>query len=76
MDLFGVSPHLLESLNDWIRNIQDGFPTVVIYIDFSKAYDVVQHDKLFAKLQAAGIGGMLLEWIRNLFSARTFQTSC
>jgi len=26
--------NLLESLNDWTRNIQYGFPTVVIYIDF------------------------------------------
>jgi len=66
--------NLLESLNDWTRNIQDGFPTVVIYIDFSKAFDVVQHDKLFVKLQAFGIGGMLLEWIKNLFNERTFQT--
>ena len=68
--------NLLESLNDWTRNFQDGFPTVVIYIDFSKAFDVVQHDKLsrngnrplFVKLQAIGIGGKLLEWIKNLFS--------
>jgi len=51
--------NLLEPLNDWTRNIQDGFPTVVIYINFSKAFDVVQHDKLFVKLQAIGIDGKL-----------------
>ena len=51
--------NLLESLNDWTRNIQDGYPTVIIYVDFSKAFDVVQHDKLFLKLRAIGICGTL-----------------
>ena len=60
--------NLLESLNDWTHNVQDGCQTVVIYVDFSKAFDVVQHDKLFIKLQALGIRGTLLDWIRNLFS--------
>jgi len=66
--------NLLESLNDWTCGIQDGCQTVVIYIDFSKAFDVVQHDKLFAKLRAFGIDGTLLTWIINLFANRTFQT--
>jgi len=47
---------------------------MIIYIDFSKAFDVVQHDKLLVKLQAVGIAGMLLEWIKNLLRERTFQT--
>jgi len=42
-------------------DIPGGFPTVVIYINFSKAFDVMQHDKLFVKLQAIGIGGKILE---------------
>ena len=66
--------NLLETLNDWTLNLQNGFPTVVIYIDFSKAFDVVQHDKLFLKLCAVGISGDLLAVIKNLFSNRTFQT--
>ena len=32
--------NLLESLNDWTQNLQ----TVIIYVDFSKVFDVVQHD--------------------------------
>jgi len=39
--------NLLESLNDWTQNLQDGCQTFVIYVDFSKAFDVVQHDKLY-----------------------------
>ena len=66
--------NLLKSLNDWTQNSQDGYQTVIIYVDFSKAFDVVQHNKLLFKLHAIGIGGELLAWIRNLFSNRTFQT--
>jgi len=44
----------------------------MIYIDFSKAFDVVPHDKLFIKLEAYGIRGVLLQWIQNLFSGELF----
>jgi len=66
--------NLLESLNDWTLNAQENCYTAVIYVDFSKAFDVVQHDKLFARLHSYGIGGSLLDWIVNLFSNRTFCT--
>ena len=46
--------NLLESLNDWTQNLQDGCQTFAIYVDFSKAFDVVQHDKLSLKLRAVG----------------------
>jgi len=44
------------------------------YLTVSKAFDVVRHDKLFVKLHAYSIGGILLQWIINLFSCRTVQT--
>jgi len=47
---------------------------MVIHIDFSKAFDVVQHDRLFLKLCSYGICEVLLNWILNLFSNRTFST--
>ena len=59
--------NLLTSLNDWTQNTRDGCQTIVNNIDFSKAFDVVQHDKLFLKLRACGIDGILLQWIINLF---------
>ena len=66
--------NILECLNDWTCNLQDGFATAVIYIDFSKAFDVIQHDKLFVKLRSYGIDGILLQWIINLFTNRLFCT--
>ena len=55
----------LHSGNWWgtRKKKEDNCPTKVIYIDFSKAFDVVQHDKLFLKLRSYGIGEVLLNWI-------------
>jgi len=66
--------NLLECLNDVTLNFHDNYQTIIIYIDFSKAYDFVPHDKLFVKLHAHGICDTLLTWIINLFSGRTFTT--
>ena len=40
----------------------------VIYLDFSKAFDVVCHKRLAVKLQAIGIGGKIIEWVENWLS--------
>ena len=37
-------------LSHWLtQNVQDGCQTVVVCVNFSKAFDVVKHDKLFTK---------------------------
>ena len=38
-------------------NLQDGNGTTIVYIDFSKAFDVVSHNKLFVRLQSYGVQG-------------------
>ena len=42
----------------------------IIYLDFSKAFDSVPHDKLIEKLQQFGITGPLLYWYNNYLSGR------
>ena len=71
-----------DSIQSWIRihifglglARLDYITTFVIYVDFSKAFDVGQHDKLLLKLRAVGNDGNLLAWIKNWLSCRTFQT--
>ena len=43
-------------------------------IDFSKAFDVISHPKLFARLNSYGIPGIVLAWLINFFSCRMHQT--
>jgi len=66
--------NLLESLNDWTHYLQDKHGVVIAYVDFSKAFDVVSHSKLFVRLESYGIGGTLLTWLRNFFTGRTHCT--
>jgi len=66
--------NLLESLNDWTLYFQDKHQVAIAYIDFSKAFDVVSHKKLFARLSSYGIRGMLLCWLQQLFTGRTHCT--
>jgi hypothetical protein len=55
-------------------SIQNKHGTAIAYIDFSKAFDTVSHNKLFSRLKSYGVGGNLLEWLRNLHSDRTHST--
>lgn len=42
--------------------------TVVCFLDFSKAYDNVPHGGLIQKLSKYGIGGKILQLIKNIYS--------
>ena len=42
-----------------------------IYLDFQKAFDTVPHRRLMKKLEAYGISGSVLEWIREYLQGRT-----
>jgi len=69
-----TATNLLESLNDWTVNIENGRRQPIAYIDFAKAFDSVCHSKLLAKLRQYGVCGSLLEWIGNFLTDRTQQT--
>ena len=66
--------NLLETLNDWTLAVRDKKSIVVAYIDYSKAFDTVCHEKLLTKLSAYGIEGDLFKWIRSFLSNRSQQT--
>ena len=42
----------------------------VIYLDFSKAFDRVPHERLLRKIKSHGIDGRVLNWIRSWLSNR------
>jgi exonuclease III len=47
--------------------------TILLFIDFRKAYDKVAHDALFAKLLRKGVTGRSLEFLRALYAKSTFR---
>ena len=65
--------NLLTALNDWTSALDNGIGTDVIFLDFQKAFDTVPHCRLIKKLDAYGIKGSLLLWIKDFLSERTQQ---
>ena len=53
------------------RSIEVQKDIFLCFIDYSKAFDKVRHEKLFAILDKLDIDGKTLRWIRNLYWEQT-----
>ena len=53
---------LLHHYDNILRNLCDGAVSDVLYLDFSKAFDKVDHDILLHKVSNNGIRGKLYDW--------------
>ena len=71
-----TTTNLLETLNEWTLALNDKASVVTAYIDYSKAFDVVSHNKLLYKLAAYGISGNLLKWIESFFARSLTGNMC
>lgn len=61
---------LLKHIDEIHLNLLQGEDTDVIYLDFEKAFDKVDHEILLQKLQDYGIRGRLYKWIEEYLRAR------
>ena len=61
---------LASCINDWTTLKATKTPCYVIYLDFKKAFDSVDHSKLISKLTSHGITGLLSSWIHSYLSHR------
>ena len=55
------------------RSVNDGEMVDVIFFDFTKAFDTVNHSIMVSKLQAIGICPQLLNWIQEFLVSRRMQ---
>ena len=62
---------LLVTANDWLFSLDNKTPVDAIYLDFSKAFDSVPHQRLIHKLNSYGIQGNLLKWVSDFLSDRS-----
>ena len=58
-------------VEDLARNASQGKQTDLVLLDFSKAFDMVNHEALLLKLHKYGIRGSTLSWIRAFLNGRT-----
>ena len=61
---------LLEAMEDWTKMLENGDPVDALYLDFRKAFDSVPHERLLTKLDACGVSGNILDWIRSFLTDR------
>ena len=62
---------LVMLIEDLSRNLQSGKQTHVVLLDFSKAFDKVNHQKLLYKLHLYGVRGQTLSWIKAFLGNRS-----
>ena len=69
------STQLLSHTYNILSSAIEGNDTDCLYIDFSKAFDKVDHNVLLWKLSQYNVNGKYLTWIRNFLQGRTQTVS-
>lgn len=80
-DLFNESQHGFRSGRSCLSQLLTHYDTIfslleqgsnvdTVYLDFSKAFDKVDHSILLTKLQRLGIGQKLISWIKSFLTDR------
>ena len=57
-----ISDAIIEFLNYIYSSLDSKQSTIAVYLDFSKAFGTVNHDKLMSKLLHNGIRGVMHLW--------------
>ena len=65
-----IVTNLANFISPTIQWIEDGFQVDVVYTDFSKAFDRVNHRLLILKLKEFGFDGPLLLWMESYLARR------
>ncbi len=64
-------PHNLLVFQEAVaRMMDDGHTVVVIYLDFAKAFDSINHRFLLAKMKSFGLSDAVMPWIEANLSGR------
>ena len=65
-----VTTNLLKCFDDWYNNMDNHCQTDVIYIDYSKCFSSVSHQKLLYKLKHIGFCDNAYNWLFNFLVGR------
>ena len=61
---------LLEATNSWSVNIDNGLVNGVVFIDFRKAFDTIDHKIMLQKLGNYGVDPNSLRWFKSYLTDR------
>ena len=61
---------LMILLDKIVKALENGDDVIGVYLDFSKAFDTVDHGTLLLKLEHNGVRGSALKWFKSYLSDR------
>jgi hypothetical protein len=70
MPKLSIVTNLLEYVDFVSNGLNHGNGVDVIYLDFTKTFDRVPHQRLILKLRSVGITGPLLSWCESFLHKR------
>jgi len=65
---------LIDITDNWFLNIDDGLTNAILFLDFKKAFDTIDHEIPLSKLELYGFKGVSLNLFRDYLSDRTQVT--
>ena len=65
-----TSHAILHFINNVANALDNHSHTIGIFLDYSKAFDTIDHDILLSKLSYYGVRGKALDWFRSYLSNR------
>ena len=63
--------NLIVFMNKVTELVDNGTPVDIFYLDYSKAFDRVPHERLLIKLESKGITSDTLIWVRDWLTGRS-----
>ena len=72
--LHSTATALLEATSNWLSNMDSGLLNSVTFLDFSKAFDTVNHGTLLEKMSFYGICDKSIQWFNSYLTDR--QQKC
>jgi len=67
-----VETAMIRIYNDLLLAADRGQETVLVMLDYSSAFDIIDHDTMLQRLSSGyGIVGTALDWFRSYFNNRT-----
>ncbi|KAK7111648.1 hypothetical protein V1264_011249 [Littorina saxatilis] len=70
---YSTETQLLTTTSDLLQSFDQGKQIDMAILDFSKAFDIVPHDRLLLKLANYGITGPLHTWLHCFLAERSMQ---
>ena len=68
---FSTATSLMHLSNSVLSAFEKSEVSIIVTLDFSKAFDTINHELLFAKCKYYGLSDMALKWLHSYLSGRS-----